>query len=80
MVEGSEEAIRTQTDLTAQQTSLKEAIQENIKTLSQEKRVIESRQKEIKKHSTEVRKDLGEAFYSIRKIFGPSLCFSNPEF
>ena len=63
-MEGSEEVIKTQTELTVQQTSLKEAIQENIETLSQEKGIIESRQKEIKKHSIEVRKDLGEAFSS----------------
>ena len=59
VVEGNEEAIKVQTELNMQQTSLKEAIRENIDKLSQEKQVIEGRQKEIKKHSTEVRKDLG---------------------
>ena len=65
VVEGSDRAIKIQTELSVKQSSLKEAITDNIQKLSQEKRMIESRHKDIHKHSTEVKKDLGRNHVSM---------------
>ena len=60
VVDGNEKVIKVQNELSSQQSTLKEAIEDNINSLTREKMVIASRQDMMAKHSTEVKKDLGK--------------------
>ncbi len=62
IIDGNEKVVKVQTELNDQQKTLKEAITDNIESLSLEKTMISTRQSIIMKHSREVKNDLGNFF------------------
>ena len=64
VVDGADKAVQVQTELNIKQTSLKEAISDNLDKLSHEKKIMEERHTMMKKHSKEVKKDLGKLILS----------------
>ena len=64
VVDGADKAVKVQTELNIKQTTLKEAISDNIDKLSHEKKIMEEKHTMMKKHSKEVKKDLGKLILS----------------
>eukprot|EP00794_Sanderia_malayensis_P009493 gene9493-10485_t len=63
VIDGNEKFMQVQSELNAQQKTLKEAISDNIHSLTREKKMISLRQEVMAKHSKDVRSDLGKFHY-----------------